>query len=57
MAPRIPTGPGRADFMIAYGDSNMDDTFYSCHGIIGPRSHASPSASGMSTKTAKPRFS
>ena len=31
-----PDGTGAGYFMIAYGDSNMDDTFYSCHGIIVP---------------------
>ncbi len=29
-------GSGAGFFMIAYGDSNIDDTFYGCHGIIVP---------------------
>jgi hypothetical protein len=35
-------GPAHADgtgggfFMIAYGDSNIDDTFYGCHGVLVP---------------------
>jgi hypothetical protein len=35
-------GPAHADgtgggfFMIAYGDSNTDDTFFGCHGVIVP---------------------
>jgi len=29
-------GTGAGFFMIAYGDSNIDDTFYGCHGIIVP---------------------
>ncbi len=29
-----PDGTGDGFFMIAYGDSNIDDTFYGCHGII-----------------------
>ena len=29
-------GTGNGFFMIAYGDSNMDDTFYGCHGVIVP---------------------
>jgi hypothetical protein len=31
-----PDGTGAGYFMIAYGDSNIDDTFYGCHGIIAP---------------------
>jgi hypothetical protein len=31
-----PDGTGAGFFMIAYGDSNIDDTFYGCHGIILP---------------------
>jgi FG-GAP-like repeat len=27
---------GAGYFMIAYGDSNIDDTFYGCHGILVP---------------------
>jgi hypothetical protein len=27
---------GAGFFMIAYGDSNIDDTFYGCHGVIVP---------------------
>ena len=29
-------GTGAGFFMIAYGDSNIADTFYGCHGIIVP---------------------
>jgi Papain family cysteine protease/FG-GAP-like repeat/FG-GAP repeat len=29
-------GTGAGFFMIAYGDSNIDDTFYGCHGILVP---------------------
>lgn len=29
-------GTGGGFFMIAYGDSNIDDTFYGCHGVIAP---------------------
>ena len=29
-------GTGAGFFMIAYGDSNIDDTFYGCHGVIVP---------------------
>jgi hypothetical protein len=29
-------GTGAGFFMIAYGDSNIDDTFYGCHGIVVP---------------------
>jgi hypothetical protein len=29
-------GTGNGFFMIAYGDSNIDDTFYGCHGVIIP---------------------
>jgi hypothetical protein len=31
-----PDGTGAGYFMIAYGDSNIDDTFYGCHGITVP---------------------
>jgi acyl-CoA hydrolase len=31
-----PDGTGAGFFMIAYGDSNIDDTFYGCHGILVP---------------------
>lgn len=29
-------GTGAGFFMIAYGDSNIDDTFFGCHGILVP---------------------
>jgi hypothetical protein len=29
-------GTGGGFFMIAYGDSNIDDTFFACHGVIVP---------------------
>jgi hypothetical protein len=29
-------GTGAGFFMIAYGDSNIDNTFYGCHGIVVP---------------------
>jgi Papain family cysteine protease/FG-GAP-like repeat len=29
-------GTGAGFFMIAYGDSNIDDTFYGCHGVLVP---------------------
>ena len=29
-------GTGAGFFMIAYGDSNIDDTYYGCHGVIVP---------------------
>jgi Papain family cysteine protease/FG-GAP-like repeat/FG-GAP repeat len=29
-------GTGAGFFMIAYGDSNIDDTFYGCHGVLLP---------------------
>src|SRR5262249_7831632 len=29
-------GTGAGYFMIAYGDSNIDDTFYACHGVLVP---------------------
>jgi hypothetical protein len=29
-------GTGAGFFMIAYGDSQIDDTFYGCHGVIVP---------------------
>lgn len=29
-------GTGGGFFMIAYGDSNIDDTFYACHGVLVP---------------------
>lgn len=34
--PAHPDGTGNGFFMIAYGDSNIDDTFYGCHGVIVP---------------------
>jgi Papain family cysteine protease/FG-GAP-like repeat len=34
--PQHPDGTGGGFFMIAYGDSQIDDTFYGCHGIIVP---------------------
>jgi hypothetical protein len=34
--PAHPDGTGAGFFMIAYGDSNIDDTFYGCHGVIVP---------------------
>jgi hypothetical protein len=29
-------GTGAGFFMIAYGDSNIDNTFYGCHGVVVP---------------------
>ena len=31
-------GTGGGYFMIAYGDSNIEDTFYGCHGVVVPPS-------------------
>ncbi|HEY4029766.1 MAG TPA: C1 family peptidase [Caulobacteraceae bacterium] len=31
-----PDGTGAGFFMIAYGDSQIDDTFYGCHGVLVP---------------------
>ena len=33
---RPPRRHRRRLFMIAYGDSNIDDTFYGCHGVLVP---------------------